>query len=111
VLFERGRSGQRGGVEPGRHRDDHQRTEQHGEEQQDPAGVVEHMRQQPHQKRPEREDADRHRDRIDHRGEEDDRGVAIEQFADAEIGVDAAGEGEDADRDPRGDLEALDAVA
>ena len=73
--------------------------------------MIEDVGQEPHQERPEREDADGHRDRIDHRGEEHDRGVAVEQLADAEIGVDAAGEGEDADGDPRRDLEPLDAVA
>jgi hypothetical protein len=78
VLFEGGRSRQRGGVEPGRHRDDHQRTDHHDEKQKDPADLVEHMGQQPHQKRPECEDPDRDRDRIDHGCEVDDRGVAIE---------------------------------
>jgi hypothetical protein len=29
MLFERGRAGQSGGIEPSRHRDDHYRAEQH----------------------------------------------------------------------------------
>ena len=73
--------------------------------------MVEHMRQEPHQERPERENTDGDRGRINHRREEDGGGVAVEQFANAEIGVDAAGEGEHAERDPRRDLEPLDAVA
>ncbi len=104
VLLDRGGAGERRGIEPGRHGDDHQRAEPHAGEQQAPALAILHMRQEAHQEGPERVDADRDRDRVNDRRKEHDRGVAVQQVADAEIGVDAARQREHGERDLGGDF-------
>ena len=48
-----------------------------------------------HQEHPERINADGDRDRIDHRGKEHGGRAAVQQFADAEIGVDAGRQRQD----------------
>jgi hypothetical protein len=111
MLLERRRAGERGRVEPGRHRDNHQRAEQHRAEQQQSSGIVQHMRQQPHQERPECVDANRDRDRIDDGGEENDGSVAVEQFAYAKVSIDAARQREHGERDARSHFEARNALA
>ena len=110
MLLDRGGAGERGGIQPGRHRDDHQRAESHAAEQKRARPAFRDMRQEPQQEGPERIDADRDRDRIDHGCEEHDGRVAVEQIADAEIGVDAACEREHAECHARGDFQALNAL-
>jgi len=67
------------------------------------------MRHEMHQEHPERIDADRHRDRIDHRGKQHHAGAAVQQFADAKKGIDAGREREDRGREFQRAFEARDA--
>ena len=67
------------------------------------------MRHEMHQEHPERIDACRHRDGIDHRGKEHHAGAAVEQFADAEISIDAGRQREDRGREFQRDFQAGDA--
>jgi hypothetical protein len=94
MLLDRRGARQRRGIEPRRHRHDHQRSQQHAAEHQ-AAPAAGHMRHELHQEYPERVNADRHRDRIDHRGKEHRGRAAVQQFADAEIGVDAGRQRQD----------------
>ncbi len=69
------------------------------------------MRKKAQEKRPEGIDADGDGDGINHRREKYHGGVAVQKLAHAEISIDAAREREHAERDARGDLEALHAFA
>jgi hypothetical protein len=111
MLLDRGGAGQRRGIEPGRHRDNHHRAEAHAAEQQAAARHVLHMRQEAHEEGPERVDSDRDRDRIDDGGEEHDGRIAIQKVAHAEIGVDAAGERQHAKRNARRHFETAHPIA
>src|SRR5207249_1482713 len=51
--------------------------------------AIDHMRHELHQEHPERINADGDRDRVDDRGKDHRSRAAVQQFADAEIGVDA----------------------
>jgi hypothetical protein len=63
-----------------------------------------------HHEHPERVDADRDRNRVDHGGEQHGGGAAVQQFANAELGIDAGCECEDRGGELERDLEPLDAV-
>ena len=68
------------------------------------------MRHELHQEHPERVDADGDRDGIDHRREEHRGRAAVQQFAHAEIGVDAGGQREDRGSEFEYAFEARDAL-
>jgi len=110
MLLDRGGAGQCGSVQPGRHRHDHQRSQQHASEHQAAAAPIEHMRHELHQEHPERIDADRYRHGIDHRGKEHRGRTAVQQFADAEVGIDAGRQREDCGGEFQRAFEAGDAI-
>ena len=99
MQFERGRAGERRGIQPARHGDDHRRADRHGDIEPQPRAGAFDMRQEPHQIGPERVDRDRDRGRIDDRAEEHQHRRAVQQPAHAEIGIDAAGERQHGERD------------
>jgi len=90
MLLDRRGAGERRRIEPGRHGNDHQRAEAHAAEQQRALALLADLREEAHQISPEGVDADRHRGGVNHRREEHDGGVAVEQVAHAEIRIDSA---------------------
>jgi len=74
------------------------------------AAAIDHMRHELHHEYPERVDADRDRDRVDHGGKEYGGRTAVEQLAHAEIGVDAGGERQDSGGQLEGGFEPADAI-
>jgi hypothetical protein len=90
MLLDRRRTGKRGRIQPGRHGNDHQRADAHDDEQRHPCQRVPHLRHEADHVGPEAVYADRDCGRIDDRREEDEAGIAVEQAAHAEIGVNAA---------------------
>ena len=68
------------------------------------------MRHEMHQEHPECIDADGYRDRIDHRGKQHHARAAVQELADAEIGIDTGREREDRGREFQRAFQAHDAV-
>ncbi len=87
-----------------------QRAQQHAAEHQAASAGADHMRHELHHEDPERIDADRNRDRVDHGGEEHGGRTAVEQFTDTEIGVDAGRERQDRGGQLEGDFEPANAI-
>ena len=98
MLFHRRRSGERGGVQPARHRDDRDGAEAHRPQKPHPRTGRAHSGEEPQQIGPEDKDAHRDRHRIGDRGKGRHGAIVVQQRRHAKVGVNARGHGQNAKR-------------